>query len=237
MSHPHPFELLFKFNYLRTNSKLSDYSVWLNKLCLKLGYGVGPKLPHVVQPPKAMEGKWRTIEAAGEWALKNWELLLLLAEQYIIGVRAGGLISSEHFQQAEWGRVLNWMRRPTMHCSIAWITELSNIALGWQNWSKSEGQFDVSFRTTELAKQVQQRVKQTQMVAWKGCVSDTAHATFHAATFWWCGEGLGKPVARSLQGEKARLASGTRSCKSTSWQTHPSGSICNRRWCGTANKN
>ena len=56
MSHPHPFELLFKFNYLRTNSKLSDYSVWLNKLCLKLGYGVGPKLPHVVQPPKAIHG-------------------------------------------------------------------------------------------------------------------------------------------------------------------------------------
>jgi hypothetical protein len=27
MSHPHPLELLFKFNYLLTNSDWSDYSI------------------------------------------------------------------------------------------------------------------------------------------------------------------------------------------------------------------
>ena len=161
MDHCHPLELLYKFNYLLTNSDWGDYSVWLNNLSIKLGYCVSCR---VVQPPKAMEGKWGTIEAAGEWALEHWKVLLLLAEECSIGVRAGGLISAEHFQKAEWERVLNWMRQPTMQCSIAWITELSNIVVGWQNWSKARGQFGVSFRTTELAKHVQQRVEQAQQV-------------------------------------------------------------------------
>jgi len=162
MDHCVPLELLYKFNYLLTNSDWGDYSVWLSNLAIKCGYCIDTR---IVQPPKAMEGKWGTISAAGEWAIKHWDLLLMLAHECSIGVRAGGLISSQHFQMAEWKRVKEWMLRPTMKTAIAWTTELSNVAVGWQNWSKAEGQFGISFRTTELARAVMLRVKQAQEMA------------------------------------------------------------------------
>ena len=66
---------------------------------------------------------------------------------------------------AEWKRVKEWMLRPTMETAIAWTTELSNVAVGWQNWSKAEGQFGISFRATERARAVMLRVKQAQEMA------------------------------------------------------------------------
>ena len=120
MDYPHPLELLYKFWYLLVHSDWGDYTVWLDNYAIQCGFQVGH---YVVQPPQAMEGKWETICNAGEWTLKYWDVLLALAEDGGKGTRKGGLISSRHFQQAEWKRVHEWMRRPTMHTSVAWVTE------------------------------------------------------------------------------------------------------------------
>ena len=76
----------------------------------------------------------------------------------------GGIISSEHFQQAEWKRVFEWMRRPTMHAALAWITELSNVVVSWQRWGKVAGPFGTNFRTTELAKESLSRIREARQV-------------------------------------------------------------------------